>query len=207
MKSVLVTILFIFIIVYFIWTSYTSYNENVYITSTLDNNKYLIRRGKNKPTYFLSHSADTLAEINRRITKLIAILNEKYGNDTTKNYFIHHLISNYNFNKLSEAAYDPRFTTYTVNKDEVHICLRTRDINENIYDINLLMYVVLHELAHMCNYDINNEPIKGHGEEFRNIFKILVEESILAGLYKYQDYSIQPVEYCGMQLNSSIIHE
>lgn len=205
MKGILVTLLFIFIIVYLLWVNYTSYNENVYIKSKLDNNNYLIRRGKNKSDYFLTHSADTLAEINRRITILINILNDKYGNDNTKNYFIHHLMSNYNFKKLSEAAYDPRFTTYTVNKDEMHICLRTRDTNENIYDINLLMYVILHELAHMCNYNINNEPIKGHGQEFRNIFKILVEESISAGLYKYQDYRRYPVEYCGMQLNSTIV--
>jgi hypothetical protein len=35
----------------------------------------------------------------------------------------------------------------------MRICLRNRDTQEKIYDINLLMYVVLsRELAHVCNY-------------------------------------------------------
>ena len=190
---------------YFIWNNYNTFNENVYVISKYDNKKYLIRRGKNKSIYFLQHSADTLAEINRRIMLLIDILDKKYGNDRNNNFVINHLKKNYNFNKISEAAYDSRYTTYTVNKDEMHICLRTRDSNENMYDINLLMYVILHELAHMCNYDKTGIPIQGHGIEFRHIFTILVQEAINANLYVYRDYRKEPVEYCGMQLNSSII--
>jgi hypothetical protein len=204
-KTIIIIVLFICLAIYFLWCNYYFFDENIYITSRLDNKKYLIRRGRNKSTYFLQHSADTLAEINRRVSLLINILNDKYDLDDTKNYFIRHLTKNYNFNKLSEAAYDPRYTTYTVNKDEMHICLRTRDSNENIYDINLLMYVILHELAHMCNYNKNGYPIQGHGNEFKYIFKTLVTEAINADLYVYTDYRKQPVEYCGMQLNSSIV--
>jgi hypothetical protein len=204
-KTIIIIVLFICLAIYFLWCNYYFFDENIYITSQLDNKKYLIRRGRNKSTYFLQHSADTLAEINRRVSILITILNDKYDLDDTKNYFIDHLTKNYNFNKLSEAAYDPRYTTYTVNKDEMHICLRTRDSNENIYDINLLMYVILHELAHMCNYNKNGYPIQGHGNEFKYIFKTLVTEAINANLYVYTDYRKQPVEYCGMQLNSSIV--
>ena len=204
-KTIIIIVLFICLAIYFLWCNYYFFDENIYITSQLDNKKYLIRRGRNKSTYFLQHSADTLAEINRRVSILITIVNDKYDLDDTKNYFIDHLTNNYNFNKLSEAAYDPRYTTYTVNKDEMHICLRTRDSNENIYDINLLMYVILHELAHMCNYNKNGYPIQGHGNEFKYIFKTLVTEAINANLYVYTDYRKQPVEYCGMQLNSSIV--
>lgn len=204
-KKIFIIVLCIGFIAYFIWCNYFSFNENIYITSQIDNRKYLIRRGRNKPEYFLQHSADTLAEINRRIYLLIEKLSIKYENDSSVNYCVNHLKKNYNFDKISEAAYDPRYTTYTVNKDEMHICLRTRDINENIYDINLLMYVILHELAHMCNYDMTGEPIQGHGDEFKRIFKILVTESIDLGIYNYQNYREHPVEYCGMQLNSSIL--
>jgi len=204
-KTVIVIVLVIVFILYFLWNNYYIFNENVYVISKIDNRKYLIRRGKNKSVYFLQHSADTLAEINRRIEILINILDRKYSTDGDKNYFINHLKKNYNFDKLSEAAYDPRYTTYTVNKDEMHICLRTRDTNENIYDINLLMYVILHELAHMCNYNKNSIPIQGHGIEFKYIFSILVQEAINADLYVYQDYRKQPAEYCGIELNSTII--
>lgn len=204
-RTILIILLCVGFIAYFIWCNYFSFNENIYITSKIDNREYLIRRGRNKSDYFLQHSADTLAEINRRIYLLINELSTKYSNDDDINYFVNHLKQNYNFDKISEAAYDPRYTTYTVNKDEMHICLRTRDINENVYDMNLLMYVILHELAHMCNYDKRGYPIQGHGNEFKSIFKILVTESINLNIYEYQNYREQPVEYCGMQLNSSII--
>ena len=204
-RTICIILLCVGFIAYFIWCNYFSFNENIYITSKIDNREYLIRRGRNKSDYFLQHSADTLAEINRRIYLLINELSTKYSNDDDINYFVNHLKQNYNFDKISEAAYDPRYTTYTVNKDEMHICLRTRDINENVYDMNLLMYVILHELAHMCNYDKRGYPIQGHGNEFKSIFKILVTESINLNIYEYQNYREQPVEYCGMQLNSSII--
>jgi len=203
--TIIIVILCICFIIYFVWCNYFSFNENIYITSTIDNRKYLIRRGKNKPDFFLQQSADTLAEINRRVDLLINKLLIKYANDDSLNYCIVHLRNNYNFDKISEAAYDNRYTTYTVNKDEMHICLRTRDINENVYDINLLMYVILHELAHMCNYDSRGVPIQGHGDEFKRIFRILVQESIDLNIYTYTDYRANPIEYCGMQLNSSIL--
>ena len=106
---------------------------------------------------------------------------------------------------LSEAAIDERYTTYTVDKQDMHVCLRTRDKMENIYDINLLMYVILHELAHLCNYDDLGNPIQGHGSEFKKIFKTLVKESIKLGIYNYQNYNESPVEYCGIIINSHIL--
>lgn len=198
-------IVIIILILYFVWISYYTYNENVYVKSDIDNNIYLIRRGKNKSNVFLKNSANTLAEINKRIFLLINSLEGKYNIDAKKFYFIKYLKRNYDASKLSEAAYDPKYTTYTVNKDEMHICLRTKDINENIYDVNLLMYVVLHELAHMSNYDESENPIQGHGDEFKNIFNILVTEAINNNIYIYRNYKENPTEYCGIMLTTSIV--
>lgn len=203
--TITIYIVIIILILYFIWISYFKYDENVYVVSDVDKNTYLIRRGKNKSEEFLKNSANTLANINQRVLKLINHLDEKSKTNPNKYYFVKHLKKRYNASKLSEAAYDPKYTTYTVNKDEMHVCLRTRDMNENLYDINLLMYVILHELAHMGNYDNNDDPIIGHGIEFKNIFNILVTESINMNLYVYQNYRERPVEYCGIILNSSII--
>ena len=69
------------------------------------------------------------------------------------------------------------------------------------------MYVVLHELAHMANYDKYGYPIQGHGIEFINIFKLLVTEAINIGIYNYSDYSKVPQEYCGIMLNTSVLPE
>jgi predicted metal-dependent hydrolase len=165
----------------------------------------MIRRGHNKSPEFLRQSANTLASINSRVQKLVDTLDRTYSNDTSKNYFIKKLKEKYNPYMISEAAVDPRYTTYTVDKRDMHICLRTRDKTENIYDINLLMYVVLHELAHLCNFTPEESPVQGHGNEFKSIFKFLVQEAIKAGIYRYTDYSISPQEYCNITIMSQIL--
>ena len=199
MEYVLI-IIFVILIIYFI---FLKYGDIVTFKSDLDDKYYVIRRG-NKDEKYLKESVNILSEINKRIEKLINHLDMNFKN-SSKYFFIKKLKDNYSSSVLSEAAIDSRYTTYTINKQEMHICLRTRDINEHIYDINLLMYVVLHELAHLCNYDKNGYPIQGHGEEFRMIFKFLLTESIKIGIYEYENYNKSPKEYCGIQISTSII--
>lgn len=202
MTRTILLILFIIIFVYFVFKIYIT-DETVYVKSKIDNKEYLIRNGKNDKTY-LQDSADTLAIINQRIEKLLKHLNTKYKNNK-KNTFINILIEKYNSEVLSEAANDDRFTTFTINKQDMHVCLRTRDGNNKLYDINVLMYVVLHELAHLCNYTEDGYPIQGHGKEFKYIFRTLVIEAIQIGVYNYVNFSKEPTEYCGIVINSTIV--
>lgn len=203
MQSVI--ILGILILIYFIYNIIYTYSEVRYVKSTVDGKMYMIRRGNNKSDEFLLESANTLAEINKRVIKLIEHLESVYKNDDSKNYFIDKLKENYNSYMISEAAVDPRYTTYTVDKEDMHICLRTRDQYENIYDINTLMYVVIHEASHLCNYTRSGVPIIGHGSEFKMIFKFLIEEAIKIDIYKYVNYAQNPQSYCGIQITTSII--
>lgn len=200
--DVLLILLAFLLVIYFIVKFL--YNETSYVKSKVDNNNYIIRRG-NKNEVYLKDSADRLAEINLRIIKLIDHLDKKYQTDISKNYFIKYLKQNYKSDILSEAAFDNRYTTYTIDKQDMHVCLRTRDKNEDLYDINLLMYVILHELAHLCNYDRLGNPIIGHGIEFKNIFRLLIIESININIYKYTDYSETPHEYCGIMISTTIL--
>jgi hypothetical protein len=165
----------------------------------------MIRRGYDKSQEFLINSANTLAKINSRVEILVNHLDKNYYNDPSKNYFIKKLKLNYNSYMISEAEVDPRYTTYTVDKQDMHICLRTRDKEENIYDINTLMYVILHELAHLCNYTKDGYPVQGHGDSFKEIFKFLVEQGIKLKIYNYVDYSKFPINYCGLQIQSQIL--
>lgn len=181
------------------------YEENISVKSDVDNNFYLIRRGNNKGEFYLKQSANILGEINIRITKLVDHLYSKYKDDMTRMYYIQKLKQGYNYNILSEAAIDSRYTTYTIDKQDMHVCLRTRDQDERLYDINLLMYVILHELAHLCNYDESGNPIEGHGKEFKDIFYLLVVEAVKIGIYNYVDYTETPQEYCGIIVSSTIL--
>lgn len=194
-------IIAIILVIYFI---FIRYNDTVSFKSDIDDKYYVIRRG-NKDDKYLKESVNVLSEINKRIEKLIKYLDINYKDDNNKYHFIKKLKENYKPSVLSEAAIDSRYTTYTINKQEMHICLRTRDNNEHVYDTNLLMYVVLHELAHMCNYNKNGYPIQGHGEEFRKIFKFLLIESIKLDIYEYENYTETPKEYCGIVISTTIL--
>lgn len=192
------------LLVIFIYVMYKQYCGVHYEMSNVDNKYYKIRI-MNKSRDFYKESADIMANINLRIEKLIDHLVLLYSDDASKNYFIRKLRQNYTHDILSEATIDKRYTTYTIDKSEMHICLRSRDKTESLYNIEVLMYVVLHELAHLCNYNKSGYPIIGHGAEFKNIFEFLVKEAIKIGVYKDQRFDVRPQEYCDIIINSNII--
>ena len=77
--------------------------------------------------------------------------------------------------------------SYTINKEKIYICLK--DENEQYYPTNMLIYVTLHELAHLINKDD-----VGHTEKFHKIFDELLDEAYNMGIY---NPSIPPIEnYC-----------
>ena len=201
-KTVLITLILLILSMFF----YFQFDDSVKVKSTLDGNYYIIRHGRNKRNSYLEESANQLAVINSRIERLIKHLDEKYKSTHEFDHCLEILEKKYNYNILSEAAIDRRYTTYTLNKSDMHICLRTRDNNERLYDTNTLMYVVIHELAHLCNYSRDNNPIIGHGIEFMRIFKLLLENAIEIGIYEYVDYRNTPKEYCGMMISSNIVN-
>mgnify|MGYP000978029137 FL=1 len=59
-----------------------------------------------------------------------------------------------NFNKERTVIYETNnqnmdITSFSVNKgEELSICLNSRKTGE-LHDINLLMYVIIHEMAHL----------------------------------------------------------
>lgn len=188
-KYLILVIILILLIFLHYW-----YTETKWVKSDIDNNLYLVKSYNLSPEK-LKENANTLAEINRRILSLIENCKLKYPK----------LKELYKPTNLYEAAIDSRYTTFTIDKTHIHVCLRTRNDKKELYDLDRLMYVVIHELAHMANWDKNGNPIIGHGKEFINIFRDLVKESMKLGIYKYRDYSESPVEYCGIMINSNVI--
>jgi hypothetical protein len=76
--------------------------------------------------------------------------------------------------------------SYTINKKKIYMCLR--DENGEYYHDNMLLFVILHELAHVLCDEI------GHTAKFQQIFQQLLEEASNAGIY---DPDIEPVHnYC-----------
>ena len=56
---------------------------------------------------------------------------------------------------------------------------------------------MIHELAHIMTVSI------GHGKDFWKNMSYLLHEAEKIGIYNHQDYSKVPVDYCGMEINST----
>lgn len=65
--------------------------------------------------------------------------------------------------------------SYTINKEKVYIC--TKDHNNEYYEDNMLIYVLLHEMAHVLNDTI------GHTPEFFEKFDELKTKAIELSIY------------------------
>jgi hypothetical protein len=172
------------------------------------NRKNLVYVETNSGTKFLVHKDNLKNEKANLLGKIV------------ENMFIlkNHMVKNINKfplyepyieqlkNNLSETntivyETDPssQLTSYSVNKgEELSFCLKSKKTNQ-LHDLNLLMYVAIHEMAHVACPEI------GHGKLFQKIFKKLAEEAVKINIYKKVNYSDNPVEYCGMILSSSII--
>jgi len=63
--------------------------------------------------------------------------------------------------------------TLTENKKNIYLCLKNR--NGTYYDYNTLLYIAIHELAHVLNdeYDTTNN----HGDKFNEINNLLLKRA------------------------------
>lgn len=192
----LVTILVIYIILYFWNKTRMATSEFDEVKSNVDGNIYLVQKSNNA-----KHAADLLATIRKRLVKLKKHLINKYPNDIrTKR-----LIERFDDTIIVENDYNSTFTSYTQNKGEkIVFCLRTRNKNKKnsneFHDINLMMFVAIHEMAHVISESIGHDD-----QEFWDNFAYLLNESVDINIWKYIDYEKYPTEYCGMTITNSVI--
>jgi hypothetical protein len=197
--NILCIFFILLIILYLLYIKIYDWSNSIYVLSNIDNRYYRVKKGPNQ-----QESADTLAHININNLKLIDYLyNIRLNNKYEKEIFF--LKERYKPDKLIENIYtNKEDTTYTINKGEqIVFCIKTRDENKKLYDINLLMYVSIHELAHLGTEHLDNS----HGPDFVNFFTFLLTEAIKIGVYNYEDYKESPKEYCGMKepINTTIV--
>jgi len=168
----------------------------VYIESDIDNRKYLVRDLPDK-----QKAANILARLR---LNLIQLSDHLYSNKDTKysgyEEYIDKLETKIKYIDISESSADSIYTSYSVNKGEqIIFCLREKNIDGNLHDVNLVMYVALHEIAHVAC------PEYGHTDLFKKIFAFFVLVAINIGIYKKIDFNYEPVNYCGLTITESII--
>ena len=155
-----------------------------------------------------------LAEIRTKLINFVdelVILAEKedLDQDSNPNPAQAELISNYKYIKMiqsklpnsiiKESSAKSEFTSYSVNKgEELVFCLRSKQTNK-LHDINDIMYVAVHDIAHSGCPEIGHTPL------FKKINKFLLERASTVGLYKFENYKKTQKEYCGITLTSNIL--
>lgn len=165
------------------------YGERIYIKSSIDDRYYLVYKAHDS-----QRAADYLAEINSKLLKLTRHMMAKYGESKDANQ----LYQNFNPNSIQEGSPDSGYTSYSFNKGEkLILCIRQTD--HTFVDKNVVMYVSIHELAHIMTREV------GHTTMFWDNFKFLLQEAIDLGMYKKVNFNQRPHDYCGIKISNSII--
>lgn len=168
-------------------------NSQIYIKSNFDNKYYLV----NKKNKYKHHSSIILSIIRFKMIKLTESIkitkeNEIYIMNIKKKIYNTIFTENKNIFPKSNT------TSYSLNKgDKIILCLYNYKINK-FYDLNTLIYVSIHELAHVAN------PTIGHDESFYYILNILLNQAIYLKIYNFYNYEKLPKKYCGIVINSNI---
>lgn len=157
------------------------------LTSIVNNKNYLVQDYNNK-----QKAANIIGQLEVNISIFVNYLKKKYPNDDR----IKRLINNLDDTVYEEAPHEDGESTYTINKGELmKICLREKKQNKPIHNINTLMFVVIHELGHVCTKSI------GHTDEWMNNFRFLLREATKANIdYEAIDYSKNNMNYCGVEV-------
>jgi hypothetical protein len=196
-KVIIILLFFIIIILYLRRRNQTI--EKMSLVEAFDKKKYLVRDLNTK-----FESANLLAKLMDNLKVLITTLKKR--SDSTNNRdlrkfkpFIETIYNKIDSVKVRENEGSNDLTSYSINKgEELVFCIRSKS-NNQIHDINELMYVAIHEVSHIgC-------PENGHTKLFAKINLFLLQRAVELGLYNYRDYSANPVEYCGMILTTSIL--
>jgi len=175
------------------------------LASSVDGMEYRVHEGHTSP----QKAADTLANLNAQVIGIMRSLRARYIRGPLGNQYperraaVQQLLARYNPDNLAEnSPHDPSGdTAYTLDKGAlVAICLRAES-GEKIHDNDTLMFVTIHEMAHIAIKDID------HPKRFWSAFRFLLEEAEIAGIHTDMDYARFPRKYCGVRVDSNPRHD
>ena len=187
-----IIILFLLNILFFFNIFFENNHKQIKVISELDNNSYLVNNytKKKETAYILSYIRNKMIFLTENI--IIQKNNEMFVSNIKKKIY------KTKFSQNKKKFPKPNLISYNINKgEEIILCIYDYT-TEKFYDMNTLIYVSIHELAHIGN------PTLGHDESFYYIFNNLLEEAIRLKVYKFFDYEKIPQKYCGIIIKSNI---
>lgn len=160
------------------------------IVSDVDGKKYCVRQRNH-----LSAAADLLAKTTEKCKNLVEYMHTTFPEDDR----CQKLKKRFNSTKIAETLPTSQYTAYSENKGEkIAFCLNEeKKDNTNLIDEHTLMFVAIHELAHICTKTV------GHDPEFWQNFKWLLEHAKEAGIHEPVDYKKKPKKYCSMNIRDN----
>jgi predicted metal-dependent hydrolase len=180
----------IFIICFYIYFKNDGEFDLKCIVSQVDGNKYCVRE-----RHKLQEAADLLATVTNKCKDLKDYLNDNYEDEES----VQRLVKGFSKTNIKETLPTSKFTAYSENKGEkLAFCLnKKKKDNSNLIDEHTLMFVAIHEMAHIMTESI------GHKQEFWDNFQYLLEKAEEANIHKPKDYKNEPQEYCGMTITDN----
>jgi hypothetical protein len=162
--------------------------EMAHVESSVDGKRYLVRNLPDK-----QQAADCLARTREKMLRLMKHLQQSYQDKP----LVKQILQNFDAapERFSESTPDATYTSYSVNKGEkVFMCLRQRNVKEELVDENIITFVALHEMSHIGTSEI------GHTPAFWNNFGWILARAEELQIYKFMDFAAHPVEYCGIHI-------
>lgn len=163
----------------------------VQVRSSRDGNMYNVQNLPDK-----QEAADKMSEIRGNLDKLI----KHYSEDAASmgDPRIRVMIERFRPENMYENDVDDNTTSYSENKGEkIVVCIRDKRPGHPFVDTNTVMFVILHEMAHLMTTTV------GHTPEFWTNFRILLQDSSKIGIYTPENYSHTPKVYCGMTITDT----
>lgn len=158
--------------------------------SNVTNKKYGIQETLPKT----KEALNMIAQMDKFINKFVAYLDAKNPNDRR----VKRLVNRSHNIKIEESPFEDDTSSYTLNKGElIALCVRSKENPNSIHDYQTMLFVVIHELAHVASVS------RGHGPEFVDTFKWLLQQAAESGMYTPVDYSKKPITYCGVRVTNN----
>ena len=186
------TLLMIFILIIFFYMNFIRQKLYLEKVKASNGNEYLVRNLSDKV-----EASNKLVSISDSLKNLVNNLNE---NDDKKGEYIKKLKKSFNPEYITENIPGSIYVAYSVNKgEELSLCIREKG-SDKFIDDNTIIFVAIHELSHIMT------PETGHTPLFWDNMKYLLEQASSQGIYMPVNYNQSPVNYCGMDINSTPMH-
>jgi len=182
------TIFLLFLISTLIIIIYISSNPIKYID--IDGEKFMVRNINNS-----FQAGNLLCTIKKKLTLLI----DRCMEDPDETYYkyvkvIHDRLPSCEF---KETSWGSIYVTFTHLKGKsMTVCMRSKD---GFQDLNELMYVCIHEIAHIGCPEMN------HTDLFYEINEYLLLQAIKYNIYTFVDYEKTPKDHCGILIDNNIV--